>query len=365
MLSLLARYHALKQTATDQVTYFDATGDRTALDSATRDLKSALQVWERLVRLTDGLYPVAMAFGPDDVGHWKDKLPYVRHDLELVRERTELFDKFGRFDYGFDFGASVKTPTTPAAYRANAFVLQNSVAPRFLPVDAETRYTDQRGYGWLFDGERSSTAIPPTPYLEVRAAVKNPGSLPHDVLFRDFIRGKGAQVFRLKADPGEYRVHILHPDRSEVMLNLTQEGGFLNIALPNGEWSVSGLVIQGPRSKLPLTVQMAHKQLPRPAISHEGPRTVAAGQAIRLQLRIFKGNAVSSIRLHYRPVNQLVPFKTIENAADSLLFTIPGEDVSVKWDLMYYFEILNQAGSGWFEPDPLITTPYYVVKVQR
>ncbi len=222
----------------------------------------------------------------------------------------------------------------------------------------------KRGYGWLSDGERSSTAIPLTPYLEVRAAAKNPGSLPRDVLFRDFIRGKGAQVFRMKADPGEYRVHILHPDRSEVMLNLKQEGGFLNIALPNGEWSVSGLVIQGPRSKLALPPQMAPKQVPRPAISHEGPRTVAAGQALRLQLRISNGNAVSSIRLHYRPVNQLVPFKTIENAADNLSFTIPGEDVSAKWDLMYYFEILNQAGSGWFQPDPLITTPYYVVKVQ-
>ena len=93
----MARYHALKQTAADQVTYFDATGDRSALDSATRDLQSALQVWERLVHLTDGLYPEEMAFGPDDIGHWKDKLPYVRHDLELVKERAAIFDRFGAF----------------------------------------------------------------------------------------------------------------------------------------------------------------------------------------------------------------------------------------------------------------------------
>jgi hypothetical protein len=30
---------------------------------------------------------------------------------------------------------------------------------------------------------------------------------------------------------------------------------------------------------------------------------------------------------------------------------------------MYYFEILNSEGGGWFQPDPLVTTPYYVVKV--
>ncbi|MDQ2948674.1 MAG: hypothetical protein M3Y27_22505, partial [Acidobacteriota bacterium] len=266
VLALLARYHALKQTATDQVTYFDATGDRTALDSATRDLKNALGLWERLVRLTDGLYPESMAFGPDDVGHWKDKLPYVRHDLELVRERAELFDRFGRFDYGFDFGGPVKTPASAGAYRANAFVLQNNVAPRFEAVDADTRYTDSRGYGWVSDGERSSEAIPLAPYLEVRAATKDPRALPHDVLYRDFIRGKGAQVFRVKAQPGEYRVHVLHPDRSDAVLNLKGEGGLLSIAFPEGGWSVSGLVIQGPGSRLPLEPQTFPKQLPRPAI---------------------------------------------------------------------------------------------------
>jgi hypothetical protein len=202
VLAMLARYHALKQTATDQVTYFDATGDRAALESATRDLKAALAVWERLVRLTDGLYPAEMAFGPEDIGHWKDKLPYVRHDLELVKERAELLDKFGRFDFGFDFGAPVKTPANlasflpedPASYRARAFVLANTLAPRFLPVDPDMRYADSRGYGWTSDGRRAAEAIPLTPYLEIRAVAKNPANLPHDVLYRDYIRGTGAQV---------------------------------------------------------------------------------------------------------------------------------------------------------------------------
>ena len=31
---------------------------------------------------------------------------------------------------------------------------------------------------------------------------------------------------------------------------------------------------------------------------------------------------------------------------------------------MYYFEILNRGGSGWFQPDPQTATPYYVVKVE-
>ena len=364
VLALMARYHALKQTATDQVTYFDATGDRTALDAATRDLKSALAVWERLVRLTDGLYPEQMAFGPDDVGHWKDKLRYVRHDLELVRERAAIFDKFGRFDFGFDFGGAVKPAVNPAAYRSTAFVLANTVAPRFRPVDSETRYSDSMGYGWASEGERSSEAIPLTPYLEVRAVAKDPANLPHDVLYRDSIRGRGAQVFRVKADAGEYQVHFLHPDRSEAVAHLKADGGFLNVAFPEGEWTVSGLVIQGPKSKLPLEPQRFARPMPRPAIAHQPPATAKAGQAVALQLTLSNAAAVTAIRLYYRPVNQLAKFKTIENAAGRTSFTIPGEDVSAKWDLMYYFEILNTGGSGWFHPDPQAATPYYVVKVQ-
>ena len=56
-------------------------------------------------------------------------------------------------------------------------------------------------------------------------------------------------------------------------------------------------------------------------------------------------------------------FKTLEHAASEPSFTIPGEDLSANWNLMYYFEILNQGGGDWFQPDPQQATPYYVNKV--
>ena len=28
---------------------------------------------------------------------------------------------------------------------------------------------------------------------------------------------------------------------------------------------------------------------------------------------------------------------------------------------MYYFEVIDDHGAGWFQPDPLRETPYYVV----
>ena len=83
---------------------------------------------------------------------------------------------------------------------------------------------------------------------------------------------------------------------------------------------------------------------------------------IALTLRIAPASSVSSVRLHYRPVNQLAKFKTIEKRDGPYSFTIPASDISPKWDLMYYFEILNTGRSGWFQPDPHTATPYYVIK---
>jgi hypothetical protein len=145
---------------------------------------------------------------------------------------------------------------------------------------------------------------------------------------------------------------------------LTAEGGFLNVEFPQGDWSVSGLVVQGPKSKLPLVTPPFPEFLPRPAITHQPPTRAEAGQPITLKIQISPTTEVTSIRLHYRPVNQQAKFKMIESAPGHDSFTIPGADISAKWDLLYYFEILNKGGSGWFQPDPQVATPYYVLKVQ-
>jgi hypothetical protein len=100
-----------------------------------------------------------------------------------------------------------------------------------------------------------------------------------------------------------------------------------------------------------------------PRFTHFPPRTAVAGQPLTLTLGILPTTAAKTVRLHYRPVNQLVPFKTLEAPATRGVFTIPGEDISARWDLMYYFEVLAPDGSGWFHPDPALTVPYYVVTV--
>ncbi|MCL5742385.1 MAG: hypothetical protein M1541_00460, partial [Acidobacteria bacterium] len=74
---------------------------------------------------------------------------------------------------------------------------------------------------------------------------------------------------------------------------------------------------------------------------------------------------VVKIRLHYRALNALEKFRTLAADGASATFTIPPEHISGRWDLVYYFEVLNTSGTGWFEPDPSVATPYYVVAIDK
>ena len=69
---------------------------------------------------------------------------------------------------------------------------------------------------------------------------------------------------------------------------------------------------------------------------------------------------LKQVRLDYRPLNQLDHFK-IDRARPGAEFCYPRRDINDSYDLMYYFEVVNDTGGGWFEPDPLSRTPYFVV----
>jgi hypothetical protein len=46
-----------------------------------------------------------------------------------------------------------------------------------------------------------------------------------------------------------------------------------------------------------------------------------------------------------------------------MTFAIPAAELSPGERVQVYFEILNQEGSGWFEPDPFAGLPMPVVNV--
>jgi hypothetical protein len=361
VLALMAHYHAQKQLAAYHLELFDRTRDERSLQLAKAEVQQGISIWRNLVKLTDGLYPETMSFGPDDKGDWKDKLPYVMHDLRSVEEREAIDKQLGKFTIGFDFGGPVSHQNSPNQYRADNYVLQNNVAPGFTAVDPSTSYDATRGYGWLANEPREASSIPLTPYLEVRAVAKDPKNLPHDVLFRDYIRGNGPQKFAINVDAGEYEAIFLHPDHSTAVVTLSAANGRLEVPFPAREWSISGLVI---RRKAGGTVNSAApepRQWPRPEFHHDVPTQALVGKDLTLLLRVTGTTHAKKVRLYYRPLDQLAKFKMIEHAP-SEAFVIPGNDIPSNYDLMYYFEVVNDGGTGWFQPNPLTETPYYVLK---
>jgi hypothetical protein len=363
VLAHLARFHGRRQMAADQLEYFYQTGDPAGLDTARREARGALRVWESLAKLTDGVYPAEMAFGPDDVSHWKDRLPYLAHDLKTIEERAGIFERFGRFDFGFDFGGPAPE-ARPMSYRNDPYVMRHTVEPRFQAVDSKTLYSDQTGFGWTGDGERRDAPMEWTPYLDIRAAVRDPKRLPANALFGDSIRGRGPQTFRIRAADGEYAVKFLAPDGSATEKIVAARGGVLDVAFPEGEWNVAGLVVTSSQTRPAPAPQRWSRPLDRPAMIHVPPKSAAAGKPLALALKVWPLKDATTVRLHYRAVNQLAKFKTLDAPASKASFVIPPDDLSPRWDLMYYFEVLNRECSGWFEPDPDRATPYYVVKVE-
>ncbi len=101
-----------------------------------------------------------------------------------------------------------------------------------------------------------------------------------------------------------------------------------------------------------------------PMWTHMPPASAPSEQPLTLTLHIAQPKTVSAVRLHFRPTDPAAATQVIEQAAKAeISFTIPGREITGNWDLQYFFEILNADSGGWFAPDPLSATPYWVVHV--
>ena len=98
--------------------------------------------------------------------------------------------------------------------------------------------------------------------------------------------------------------------------------------------------------------------------THMPPASAPSEQPLTLTLHLAQPKTVSAVRLHFRPTDPAAATQVIEQAAKAeLSFIIPGREITGNWDLQYFFEFLNADGSGWFAPDPLTSTPYWLVHV--
>jgi hypothetical protein len=103
----------------------------------------------------------------------------------------------------------------------------------------------------------------------------------------------------------------------------------------------------------------------RPQMMHKPNQATPADQPLMVTLRIAAPKQATLVRLHYRTLDPQSKETVLEEQPSAEVhFTIPGSELTGTWDLFYYFEVLNREGSGWFEPDPLAASPYFIVHIQ-
>jgi hypothetical protein len=101
-----------------------------------------------------------------------------------------------------------------------------------------------------------------------------------------------------------------------------------------------------------------------PLWTHTPPASAPSEKPLTLTLQIAQPKTVSAVRLRYRPTDPSAATRVLEIAArPEVSFTIPASEITGNWDMQYFFEILHADGSGWFAPDPLTATPYWVVHI--
>ncbi len=113
-----------------------------------------------------------------------------------------------------------------------------------------------------------------------------------------------------------------------------------------------------------------------PAGNHERPtvvlqpiHSIPVGQPLSITAEVRDPSGVKWVRLRYRSVNQQFDYQTLPmrptGQKDRYQAVIPAEQIDPKWDLMYYVEVMDDAGHGTIAPDLNRETPYIVVRLAR
>jgi hypothetical protein len=103
-------------------------------------------------------------------------------------------------------------------------------------------------------------------------------------------------------------------------------------------------------------------------VEHTPVRTVRPGADLDIGVRVSGEVAVQRVVLHYRPLSQAQDWKQLpmrKLAGGEFRATVPGQEISPRWDFQYFFEVLTEGGGGRLWPSWELGPPYVVAKVDR
>ena len=313
---------------------------------------------------------------PNQIGHWKDLLPFLTHDVDRLEEVDRLFLAY------------CEKPSTAASLR-----------PALTWYQQPLKWTEQDGV--LSRSADGIVAAEPLeyPFYEQRGnehVVQAPQAVVQDLFTR--VEEFSVVHVPVRSSDGDREIPIrasIIGDRHDLEVNLRyaitqRDGTFESIEMREHDDNVyvgflpptePGLTIfyciEGRANGKAHPVVHGTEQNPhvlrlgyrgeKPLITHQPPPNCAFGKPLGITAKVQSAAALHYVRLHYRHLIQSEPWTVIamtELAGGAYVASIPGSYMKAGWDLMYAIEAVDECGNGTFHPDMDVAQPFFVVSVR-
>ena len=119
----------------------------------------------------------------------------------------------------------------------------------------------------------------------------------------------------------------------------------------------------------PIPVRKSSADHEPPTLRFKAITNAPASQRLSITAKVSDPSGVKWVRLRYRGMTQYEDYETLPmqriGTGDNYEATVPGDKIISRWDFMYYFEVMDNAGNGKIYPDFEEQSPYIVVKLER
>ena len=420
ILSNLALYHSRRIPAGLSMALFEQTHDANALDDAIADERKAIEAWGAVVHAAGDFYNFDLRMGLPEFdlsGHWRDEAEKLKTGLAALEKQRAAFlpetrRVVGRYDLGtgpalpgyervthggssmFETnGSNLWSFRLPAGrYQVKVGIKDDKKAhgPMWIEVNG-VEYSDvftvpagqavertietsavNGKVKVLFDNATSADwyastieiarVDPLIAHAPVRRAA--PGQ---DIMLRATVSG---------IDPiAHVRAHYGDSQRGFTAVEMDRvQDGMYRATIPHARsYFLEAVDARGRTSTWPQDGQtnpvpvLAATEGEPPALEHSAIARAKAGEPLRVSAKVRDASGVKWVRLRYRGVSQHQDLQTLPmlptGKTDEYEAVIPAADVNSRFDLMYFFETMDNAGNGAIYPDLRKETPYVVVEV--
>jgi hypothetical protein len=370
LLSELARYHARRIRSAQSFQFFTRSAERQYLLDAIRHYERAVGHWTAIAKLTDGVYYDHMVFNrpPEQIGHWKDELPFLKVDLERLRQIDRLFIENSEHPEKAETWKPEAHHKMALRWKEERGVLtrwaDTALASDDAAGDLPDRYSMRSAQSViqkLFRLHRYSKILHvPIRYAKAGSPVRVHASL---LGSREKLRMK--VFYRIAGRGFEFASADMSESGKNIYSGSLPAAGTGDTLLYYFQTSGETDYFHG-SAKEPHAVVVRGTANLRPNILHTDIPKARIGTEVRVRAKVETAGKPVAVRLHYRHLDQAEDWNIVEMKSDGDGYeaAIPGEFIVPKWDISYAIEAVDNTGLGRFYPDPDVRQPFVVTMVE-